>query len=65
MCRDYWPSVTLNGVTKRVVMKCYIIVDPYDSEPSLKANAITWYDSLPILNIHGLQTLVVSHNPRV
>jgi len=28
-------------------MKCYIIVDPYGSEPPLKANATTWYDRLP------------------
>jgi hypothetical protein len=29
------------------MVKCYMIIDPYGSEPPLKAGAMTWYDTLP------------------
>jgi hypothetical protein len=46
MCRDYKPTVTLNGVKNKKIVRCYIAVTPLSAEPELQPGQ-SWWQTLP------------------
>ena len=46
MCREYKPTVTLNGVQKKQLVRCYIAVPPLTAEPVLQPGQC-WWQTLP------------------
>ena len=46
MCREYKPTIVLNGRQKKVPVKCYITLPPLAAEPVLQPGEI-WWQTLP------------------
>jgi len=46
MCREYKPTMVINGKQKKVPVKCYILLPPYAGEPPL-APGQSWWQTLP------------------
>ncbi len=47
MCRDFKPTITLNGTQRRQIVKCYIMPPPFAADPGLQPGQSWWQTLLP------------------